>query len=119
MIKQRHWPGTSKWNKVEHRLFSHITMDWRGRPLSSHEVVVNTIAATTTHTGLTVKAMLDENTYPTGLRITDAQMRQLLFRHITRHQSHRDWNYDVRPAADDDHEALATPITPTHPKKRK
>lgn len=112
-------PGTSKWNKVEHRLFSHITMNWRGRPLSSHDVVVQTIAATTTRTGLKVKAMLDENTYPTGLRITDKQMRQLLDRHITRHEFHPDWNYDVHPTADDDHEALATPITPTHPKKRK
>jgi hypothetical protein len=111
-------PGTSKWNKVEHRLFSHITMNWRGRPLSSHEVVVNTIAATTTRTGLKVKAMLDQNTYPTGLRITDRQMRELLRRHITRHEFHPDWNYDVRPTPDDDHEALATPITPTRPTKR-
>jgi Rhodopirellula transposase DDE domain len=111
-------PGTSKWNKVEHRLFSHITMNWRGRPLSNHEVVVNTIAATTTRTGLKVKAMLDHNTYPTGLRITDRQMRELLRRHITRHQFHGDWNYDVHPTADDDHEALATPITPTRPNKR-
>jgi hypothetical protein len=111
-------PGTSKWNKVEHRLFSHITMNWRGRPLTSHEVVVQTIAATTTRTGLTVKAMLDQNTYTTGLRITDQQMRHLLQRHISRHEFHGDWNYDVHPTADDDHEALATPITPTHPKKR-
>jgi hypothetical protein len=112
-------PGTSKWNKVEHRLFSHITMNWRGRPLESHEVVVQTIAATTTRTGLTVKAVLDENTYPTGLRITDRQMRELLRRHITRHTFHGDWNYDVNPTADDDHEALATPITATRPNKRK
>jgi hypothetical protein len=112
-------PGTSKWNKVEHRLFSHITMNWRGRPLSSHEVVVQTIAATSTRTGLTVKAALDENTYPTGLRITDRQMKELLRRHITRHQYHGDWNYDVHPTADDDHEALATPITATRPNKRK
>jgi hypothetical protein len=112
-------PGTSKWNKVEHRLFSHITMNWRGRPLSSHEVVVQTIAATTTRTGLTVKAVLDDNSYPTGLRITDAQMRQLLHRHIRGHEFHGDWNYDVMPTADDDHEALATPITPTRPNKRK
>jgi transposase len=111
-------PGTSKWNKVEHRLFSHITMNWRGRPLTSHEVVVATIAATTTRTGLTVKAVLDESAYPTGLRITDRQMKELLDRHITRHQFHGDWNYDVRPAADDDHEALATPITATRPNKR-
>jgi hypothetical protein len=108
-------PGTSK---VEHRLFSHITMNWRGRPLSSHEVVVNTIAATTTRTGLSVKAMLDQNAYPTGLRITDRQMRELLRRHISRHEFHGDWNYDVHPTADDDHEALATPITPTRPTKR-
>jgi hypothetical protein len=111
-------PGTSKWNKVEHRLFSHITMNWRGRPLTSHEVVVQTIAATTTRTGLRVQAVLDENTYPTGLRITDRQMRELLDRHIIRHEFHGDWNYDVRPTADDDHEALATPIIATRPNKR-
>jgi hypothetical protein len=112
-------PGTSKWNKVEHRLFSHITMNWRARPLTSHEVVVQTIAATTTRTGLTVKAVLDDNTYPTGLRITDRQMKELLRRHITRHEFHGDWNYDVHPTADDDDEALATPITATRPNKRK
>jgi len=112
-------PGTSKWNKVEHRLFSHITMNWRGRPLTSHEVVVATIAATTTRAGLRVKAALDEDTYPTGLRITDRQMHDLLDRHITRHPFHGDWNYDVHPTADDDHEALATPIIATHPNKRK
>ena len=111
-------PGTSKWNKIEHRLFSHITMNWRGRPLTSHEVVVQTIAATTTRTGLQVKAALDENTYPTGLRITDRQMRTLLQRHITRHQFHGDWNYDIAPTSDDDHEAHATPITATRPNKR-
>jgi hypothetical protein len=111
-------PGTSKWNTVEHRLFSHITMNWRGRPLTSHEVVVQTITATTTRTGLRVQAALDENTYPTGLRISDRQMRELLRRHITRHEFHGDWNYDVHPTADDDHEALATPITATRPNKR-
>ncbi len=111
-------PGTSKWNKVEHRLFSHITLNWRGRPLTSHEVVVQTIAATTTRTGLTVKAVLDEGTYPTGLRITDRQMRELLRRHIIRHEFHGDWNYDVQPTTDDDHEALATPIIATPPNKR-
>jgi hypothetical protein len=111
-------PGTSKWNTVQHRLFSHITMNWRGRPLTSHEVVVQTITATTTRTGLRVQAALDENTYPTGLRISDRQMRELLRRHITRHEFHGDWNYDVHPTADDDHEALATPITATRPNKR-
>jgi Rhodopirellula transposase DDE domain len=64
-------PGTSKWNKIEHRLFSHISMNWRGRPLTSHEVIVNTIAATTTSSGLTVRAELDEAAYPTGVKIPD------------------------------------------------
>jgi len=81
-------------------------------------VVVQTIAATTTRTGLTVKAVLDEGTYPTGLRITDRQMRELLRRHIIRHEFHGDWNYDVHPTTDDDHEALATPIIATPPNKR-
>src|SRR5271169_1915170 len=67
-------PGTSKWNKIEHRLFSHITMNWRGRPLASHEVIVNSIAATTTRTGLTVRAELDPGSYPTGVEISDAQV---------------------------------------------
>jgi hypothetical protein len=64
-------PGTSKWNKIEHRLFSHISMNWRGRPLTGHEVIVNTIAATTTKTGLRVHAELDQNEYPTGVKIPD------------------------------------------------
>ncbi|GAA2967015.1 ISAzo13 family transposase [Streptomyces enissocaesilis] len=67
-------PGTSKWNKIEHRLFSHITMNWRGRPLTSHEVILESIAATTTRTGLRVKAGLDSNTYPTGMGVGDAEM---------------------------------------------
>ena len=67
-------PGTSKWNKIEHRLFSHITMNWRGRPLTSHEVIVNTIAATTTRTGLTVRAELDPGSYATGVKVSDEQM---------------------------------------------
>ena len=70
-------PGTSKWNKIEHRLFSRITLNWRGRPLTSHEVVVETIAATTTRTGLTVAAELDPATYPAGIKITDRQMSDL------------------------------------------
>ena len=87
-------PGTSKWNKIEHRLFSHITMNWRGRPLSSHEVIVNSIAATTTRTGLSVAAELDTDTYPTGVRVSDAQMAALP---LTRHDWHGDWNYTLRP----------------------
>jgi transposase len=87
-------PGTSKWNKVEHRLFSHITMNWRGRPLSSHEVIVQAIAATTTRTGLTVRAELDTGAYGTGIKISDRQMEALP---LTRHDWHGDWNYTLRP----------------------
>jgi len=82
-------PGTSKWNKIEHRLFSHITMNWRGRPLTSHDVVISSIAATTTRTGLTVDARLDDGTYPTGVKVTNAQMAALP---SSRHPFHGDWN---------------------------
>ncbi len=82
-------PGTSKWNKVEHRLFSHITLNWRGRPLTSHEVIVQTIAATTTRTGLRVQAALDTGSYPTGVNVSDAHMAALP---LTRHALHGDWN---------------------------
>src|SRR5665811_667718 len=91
-------PGTSKWNKIEHRLFSHISMNWRGRPLESHEVVVDLIAATTTRTGLKVRAELDEGTYPKGVRITDKQMAILP---LERHSFHPDWNYTLLPADPD------------------
>jgi len=90
-------PGTSKWNKIEHRLFSHISMNWRGRPLTSHDVIVQTIAATTTRTGLTVHAELDTDTYPAGIKIPDAQMKAL---HDTgalhRHDWHPEWNYTLK-----------------------
>jgi len=87
-------PGTSKWNKVEHRLFSHITMNWRGRPLTSHEVIVQTIAATSTRTGLRVRAELDTSAYDTGIKVSDRQMDALP---LTRHDWHGDWNYTLRP----------------------
>ncbi len=87
-------PGTSKWNKIEHRLFSHITLNWRGRPLTSHEVIVNTIAATTTATGLTVRAGLDRGSYPEGAKVSAEQMDALP---IDRHDWHGDWNYTLRP----------------------
>src|SRR5215471_3965579 len=87
-------PGTSKWNKVEHRLFSHITMNWRGRPLTSHEVIVQTIAATTTRTGLRVRAELDTSACDTGIKVSDRQMEALP---LTRHDWHGDWNYTLRP----------------------
>ena len=91
-------PGTSKWNKIEHRLFSHISMGWRGRPLTSHDVIINTIAATTTRTGLRVHAELDENEYPTGVKITDQQMRALADDGILiRHDWHGEWNYTLHP----------------------
>ncbi|MGI5133354.1 ISAzo13 family transposase [Streptomyces sp. CA-106110] len=88
-------PGTSKWNRVEHRLFSHISMNWRGRPLTSHDVIVNTIAATTTGTGLRVEAALDTNTYDTGIKVTDAEIDALA---MSRHRFHGDWNYTLHPA---------------------
>jgi len=87
-------PGTSKWNKIEHRLFSQITQNWRGRPLVSHETVVNLIAATTTSTGLHVKAKLDQRSYPTGKKVSKEVMRSL---NIQRHDFHGDWNYTISP----------------------
>ena len=89
-------PGTSKWNKIEHRLFSAIALNWRGRPLTSHEVIVNTIAATTTTTGLTVRAGLDTGLYPAGVKISDAQMAALP---LGRHAWHGDWNNTLHPQA--------------------
>ena len=87
-------PGTSKWNKIEHRLFAHITMNWRGRPLTSHEVIVETIAATTTRAGLTVRAEPGTGTYPVGAAITSDDMDALA---ITGHHWHPDWNYTLHP----------------------
>ena len=90
-------PGTSKWNKIEHRLFSQITLAWRGRPLTSHDVIINTISAVTTRTGLTVTAVLDRNRYPTGTVISDEQMTDLETRALTRHAFHGGWNYTFPP----------------------
>ena len=93
-------PGTSKWNKVEHRLFSHISMAWRGRPLTSHEVIVETIAATTTRTGLSVTAELDTSDYPKGIKISDRQMRELeKSGALQRHAFHGEWNYTLIPGS--------------------
>ena len=85
-------PGTSKWNKIEHRLFSHISMNWRGRPLTSHEVVVEWIAGLTTRSGLKVRAELDPASYPTGVEVTDEQIAALS---LQRHAFHGEWNYDI------------------------
>lgn len=87
-------PGTSKWNKIEHRLFSFITMNWRGRPLRTFEAVVNLIGATTTSSGLSVRAAIDKRKYPTGISISDAEMAAL---RIERNAFHGDWNYAIHP----------------------
>ncbi len=87
-------PGTSKWNKIEHRMFSHITQNWRGRPLVSHEVIVNLIANTTTRAGLKIRAELDRGQYPTGIKITDAELASL---NLKPDSFHGDWNYMVLP----------------------
>jgi transposase len=87
-------PGTSKWNKIEHRLFSHISMNWRGRPLTSHEVVVDLIGATTTRTGLQVHAELDPGVYQTKVKIGDEQMAAIA---LDRHDFHGEWNYTLQP----------------------
>ena len=87
-------PGTSKWNKIEHRLFSFISQNWRGKPLISHEVIINLIAGTTTATGLAVKSKLDSNIYPAGLKVSDQQMAELQLR---RDKFHGDWNYSLLP----------------------
>lgn len=90
-------PGTSKWNKVEHRLFSHISMNWSGRPLEDYETVVNLIGATTTAKGLKVKARLDRRRYRTGISISQEAMHQL---HLVRSKFHGDWNYVLKPKSD-------------------
>ena len=91
----RHFPpGTSKWNKIEHRLFAAISQNWRGKPLISHEVVVNLIAATTTTTGLKVRSALDRGAYPSGIKVPDADMEKL---NLRTEAFHPDWNYSLLP----------------------
>lgn len=89
-------PGTSKWNKIEHRLFSFITQNWRGKPLVTHQVIVNLIAATTTNKGLTVKSRLDERTYAKGRRVSDQQLATV---NLEPHVFHGEWNYTIQPTA--------------------
>jgi hypothetical protein len=89
-------PGTSKWNKIEHRLFSFISLTWKGQPLVNYETVVNLIGATKTTSGLRVKAVLDTNEYETGMKVTKSQMESL---RIRRHKKHPDWNYTLEPRA--------------------
>ena len=87
-------PGTSKWNKIEHRVFCHITRNWRGVPLETLEVVVESIGATTTATGLEVHAWLDEGTYETGRKVSDEELAAC---QIKPHRYHGDWNYEIHP----------------------
>lgn len=87
-------PGTSKWNKIEHRLFAYITQNWRGQPLASLQTIVELIGHTRTDGGLVVRAELDENTYPKGIEVSDEQLEQV---HIKRHDFHGDWNYTLQP----------------------
>jgi transposase len=87
-------PGTSKWNKIEHRMFSHITLNWRGKPLTSHEVIVNLIANTTTRQGLRIEVVLDTNCYPTGIVVTDEEFAGV---NLQRADFHGEWNYTISP----------------------
>ncbi|MFD1662439.1 ISAzo13 family transposase [Streptomyces caeni] len=96
-------PGTSKWNKIEHRLFSHITHNWRGRPLTSHDVVIETIAATRTRAGLRVEARLDRGDYPTGIAISKDRFAALP---LVKHETHGQWNYTLLPEPADTADAL-------------
>jgi hypothetical protein len=88
-------PGTSKWNRIEHRLFAHISLHWRARPLVSHEVIVDLIGATTTRTGLAVRAELDRGRDPTGVKVTDAELAAVP---LIRHDWHGGWNYTIAGA---------------------
>jgi Rhodopirellula transposase DDE domain len=87
-------PGASKWNKIEHRLFSFITGNWRGKPLVSHQVIVQLIAATTITAGLKVRCELDSNVYPAGIKVSDSEINAVS---LTRHEFHGEWNYTVSP----------------------
>jgi hypothetical protein len=88
-------PGTSKWNKIEHRMFSFVSLNWRGKPLESLEVIINLITNTSTSTGLKLYAQLDDRTYEPGIEITDEQLAAV---NINRHTFHGDWNYTITPS---------------------
>ena len=87
-------PGTSKWNKIEHRMFCHITQNWRGKPLTSLQVVINLISHTTTTNGLEIQAVLDENYYATGIEVSDEEFHAIA---IERDTFHGEWNYQIKP----------------------
>lgn len=88
-------PGTSKWNRIEHRLFAFITQNWRGKPLVSHQVIVQLISATTTKTGLNIACQIDNNRYPKGITVSDEEMASI---NLTPHQFHGEWNYTISPS---------------------
>ena len=97
-IQVRHFPpGTSKWNKIEHRMFCHITENWRGRPLLSREVVVQLIGNTRTKSGLEIKATLDENAYQAGIKVSDKELQSI---NLYKEKFHGEWNYEIRPSID-------------------
>ena len=103
MIHVHHYPpGTSKWNRIEHRLFCHITQTWRGRPLTDRLAVVELIAATTTNTGLKVESALDTRTYETGIKVSNAEMKNL---DINGDPFHPEWNYTIRPRSSENRSA--------------
>ena len=97
-------PGTSKWNKIEHRLFSAISQNWRGKPLVNHEVIINLISATTTKNGLRVESELDTNLYPKGIKISDKQMAEVQLR---REEFHGDWNYSILPRSSENENVIS------------
>jgi Rhodopirellula transposase DDE domain len=88
-------PGTSKWNKIEHRMFAYITQNWRGRPLLTHEVIVNLIGRTTTQRGLKIKAELDTKAYEKGIKVSEKEMEGI---NLTRSEFHGEWNYQISPS---------------------
>lgn len=101
MVQVCHFPpGTSKWNKIEHRMFCHITQNWRGRPLLTRQVIVNLIGNTTTEEGLRIKAKLDENQYQSGIKVTDDELANLV---IVRDSFHGEWNYQIKPHDENKH----------------
>jgi len=87
-------PGTSKWNKIEHRMFSFITKNWRGKPLTDRATIVNLIGSTKTKEGLKIRCELDENEYPKGIKISNEQLEKIK---LKRHEFHGDWNYTIHP----------------------
>jgi Rhodopirellula transposase DDE domain len=96
-------PGTSKWNTIEHRMFCHITENWRGRPLVSREVIVQLIGSTTTRAGLTIRATLDTGSYPTGIKVTDAELAAV---HLAPADFHGEWNYTILPQSDESDQVI-------------